>query len=108
MSTATKTTSELWAAYHRTRSIADRNALVVYFQPMVRRIAERVYVKLPPEVQLDDLMQLGNQALMQAVTTFDPARKVKFSTFAAFRVRGGIFDGFAHLRDTVTNVYRKG
>ena len=49
-------------------------------------------MKLPSEVDVDDLMSAGLFGLMDAIDNFDPARGVKFETYCAQRIRGAIFD----------------
>jgi RNA polymerase sigma factor (sigma-70 family) len=43
-------------------------------------------------VPYDDLVQEGTLGLMQAVQRFDPGRGVKFSTYAAWWIRGALTD----------------
>jgi len=43
-------------------------------------------------VPYDDLVQEGTLGLMQAVERFEPARGVKFSTYAAWWIRGALID----------------
>jgi RNA polymerase sigma factor for flagellar operon FliA len=86
----------LWDAYMADRSDKNRNAIVTAYTPLVERVAAKLMAKLPERVELDDLMQWGALALMDAITRFEPARGVKFSTFAQRRIFGGIIDG---LRD---------
>ena len=47
-------------------------------------------------VPYDDLVQEGTLGLMQAVRRFDPARGVKFSTYAARWIRGALIDALGH------------
>ena len=59
---------------------------------LVRYNAERIHVKLPDEVELDDLMSAGIFGLMDAINAFDLERGVKFETYCAPRIRGAILD----------------
>ena len=43
-------------------------------------------------VPYDDLVQEGTIGLMQAIQRFDPARGVKFSTYAAWWIRGALIE----------------
>src|ERR1700760_799539 len=83
---------EVWIDYKKTRSEAMRNILMENYLHLVRYNAERIHVKLPDEVELDDLMSAGIFGLMDAINAFDLDRGVKFETYCAPRLRGGILD----------------
>ncbi|HEX8910861.1 MAG TPA: FliA/WhiG family RNA polymerase sigma factor [Humisphaera sp.] len=82
----------VWVEYKKTRSEALRNVLMENYLHLVRYNAERVHVKLPGEVELDDLMSAGIFGLMDAIAAFDMDRGVKFETYCAPRIRGAILD----------------
>lgn len=83
---------EVWAEYKRTASAQIRNFLLERYLEIVRYTAERLHMRLPSEVDVEDLMSAGLFGLMDAIDAFDPDRGVKFETFCAQRVRGSIFD----------------
>jgi RNA polymerase sigma factor for flagellar operon FliA len=83
---------DVWVEYKRTRSEQLRNVLMEHYLHLVRYNAERIHVKLPDEVELDDLMSAGIFGLMDAIAGFDLDRGVKFETFSAPRIRGAILD----------------
>jgi RNA polymerase sigma factor FliA len=70
----------------------ERNAMVRLYSPLVRRVAHRLIVKLPPSVEIDDLIQVGLIGLTEALTRFDEALGVQFETFATQRIRGAMLD----------------
>lgn len=74
---------------------AARNALIESHLPLVSGIARRLHRSLPPWVQLDDMIQVGRLALVEAAERFEPRRGVTFAIFARYRIRGAIID---HLR----------
>lgn len=82
----------VWIDYKRSRSEALRNILMENYLHLVRYNAERIHVKLPDEVELDDLMSAGIFGLMDAIAAFDMERGVKFETYCAPRIRGAILD----------------
>ena len=84
--------TEVWEEYHKTHSEKLRNYLMEKFLPLVRYNAERIYKRLPDEVDIEDLMSAGVFGLMDAVDAFDLERKVKFETYCAPRIRGAILD----------------
>jgi RNA polymerase sigma factor for flagellar operon FliA len=69
-----------------------RNVIMEHYLHLVRYNAERIHIKLPDEVELDDLMSAGIFGLMDAIEGFDLERGVKFETFSAPRIRGAILD----------------
>ena len=84
--------SQVWIEYKQTRTEALRNVLMEHYLHLVRYNAERIHVKLPDEVELDDLMSSGIFGLMDAIAAFDMERGVKFETYCAPRIRGAILD----------------
>lgn len=83
---------EVWPEYKKTGSEKLRNQLMVHYLPLVKYNAERIYSKLPDEVDIDDLMSAGIFGLMDAIDAFDLERGVKFETYCAPRIRGAILD----------------
>jgi len=83
---------EVWLEYKKTRSQGIRNFLMEKFLPLVRYNAERIYSRLPDEVDIQDLMSAGLFGLMDAIDAFDLERGVKFETYCAPRIRGAILD----------------
>src|SRR5438477_13132253 len=88
---------DVWIEYKKNKTEALRNILMENYLHLVRYNAERIHVKLPDEVELDDLMSAGIFGLMDAITAFDLERGVKFETYCAPRIRGAILD---ELRST--------
>jgi RNA polymerase sigma factor for flagellar operon FliA len=84
--------NDVWRAFKKQRSEELRNLLMMEYLPMVKYNAERIYQKLPDEVELDDLMQAGIFGLKDAIESFDLDRGVKFETYCAPRIRGAILD----------------
>ena len=70
----------------------DRNAQIRQHVPLVRRIAHHMIAKLPPNVELDDLIQVGMMGLSEALTRYEAAQGVQFETFASQRIRGAMLD----------------
>jgi RNA polymerase sigma factor for flagellar operon FliA len=66
-------------------------------QGLVRSLATRIHRHLPPYVDLEDLIAYGQVGLAEAARDFDPARGIKFSTFAYYRIRGTVYDGLAKM-----------
>lgn len=83
---------DLWQEYRKLPSKELRNFLIEKYLELVRFTAERMHMKLPSEVEVDDLMSAGLFGLMDAIDAFDPDRGVKFETYCTQRIRGAIFD----------------
>lgn len=84
--------AELWGTYRDNPSEELRNFLLEKYLQLVRFNAERIYQRLPDEVDLEDLMSAGLFGLMDAIDAFDLERGVKFETYCAPRIRGAILD----------------
>ncbi len=84
--------NDVWREYARTHAEPIRNFLMEKYLPLVRYNAERIYARLPDEVDIEDLMSAGIFGLKDAIDAFDLERKVKFETYCAPRIRGAILD----------------
>lgn len=84
---------ELWRRYKEEHDAQARDSLIVAYAPLVRYVAGRLAMGLPAHLSLDDLESYGLLGLIDAVGRFDPARGVRFETYALRRVRGAIIDG---------------
>ncbi|MEW6243651.1 MAG: FliA/WhiG family RNA polymerase sigma factor [Bacillota bacterium] len=85
--------ANLWQVYKSTKSPGLKDQIILKYLPLVRYVAGRVAITLPPHVELDDLISYGVFGLMEAVDRFLPERGVKFETYAVARIRGAILDG---------------
>jgi RNA polymerase sigma factor for flagellar operon FliA len=70
----------------------DRNAMIKQYQPLVRKLANHMMAKLPANVQVDDLIQVGLLGLSDALTRYEATQGVQFETFATQRIRGAMLD----------------
>jgi len=70
----------------------DLNSLLQQYSPLVRRLAHQMIAKLPANVEIDDLIQVGMIGLSDALARFDAAQGVQFETFATQRIRGAMLD----------------
>jgi RNA polymerase sigma factor for flagellar operon FliA len=69
-----------------------RDQVLIDYLPLVVFEARRMSERLPPMVDVDDLISCGTIGLMDALRRFDPSRGVKFRTYAVHRVRGAMLD----------------
>ncbi|MHB1285247.1 MAG: sigma-70 family RNA polymerase sigma factor [Leptospirales bacterium] len=62
------------------------------FAVTVKFYALRYSHRLPPELDIDDLVSVGLTGLLDAARRFDPSRGIKFKTMAEHRIRGAMLD----------------
>jgi RNA polymerase sigma factor for flagellar operon FliA len=70
----------------------DLTSMLKQYSPLVRRLAHQMIAKLPANVEIDDLIQVGMIGLTDALSRFDAAQGVQFETFATQRIRGAMLD----------------
>lgn len=70
----------------------DRQETIERYGAMVRRVAHQMIARLPPNVDVDDLIQAGMIGLFDAMSRYDAAGGAQFETFALQRVRGAMLD----------------
>src|SRR6476620_10357582 len=70
----------------------QKDKLILEYAPLIKFIAQKIAVRLPSNIELDDLISSGVIGLMDAIEKFDPTRDNKFKTYAEFRIRGAILD----------------
>ena len=69
-----------------------RERLILHYSPLVKYVAGRVGVGLPPNIEQADLVSYGIFGLIDAIEKFDLERAIKFETYAISRIRGAIID----------------
>lgn len=67
--------------------------LITQFLPLVDKVANRLAINLPANVDKDDLISYGRFGLLDALTKFDHTRGLQFETYAMWRIRGAMIDG---------------
>jgi RNA polymerase sigma factor for flagellar operon FliA len=70
----------------------DNSSLIKQYSPLVRRLAHQMIAKLPANIEIDDLIQVGLIGLTDALSRFDIGQGVQFETFATQRIRGAMLD----------------
>jgi RNA polymerase sigma factor FliA len=80
--------------YTRKGAGVDPEAMVKTHAPLVRRLAWAVHSRMSSAIEVEDLVQIGMIALIEAAKTFEE-RGVAFSHYASTRARGAMID---HLR----------
>jgi len=75
----------------------QREQLIMEHLPQVNWIASRIHEKLPPNIQLDDLISAGVVGLLAAIDNFDPSKNASLKTYAEYKIRGAILDSIRGL-----------
>ncbi len=91
---------EQWMAYKANASIEARNEIVLLYTGIVKKIVLRFRGSYNNFGQLDDMINQGIVALIDAVEKFDPTIGNKFETFASIKIRGAVID-FMRKQDWV-------
>jgi RNA polymerase sigma factor for flagellar operon FliA len=71
---------------------SDKNQLLAEHAPLVKRLAHQMKAKLPPSVEVDDLIQAGMIGLLDAVSRYEETHGAQFQTYAVQRIRGAMLD----------------
>ena len=77
---------------YTTKGQLNREDMLRQYVPLVRRLAHHMIAKLPPSVEVDDLIQVGMIGLAEALSRFETNQGVQFETFATQRIRGAMLD----------------
>ena len=83
---------ELWQEFKATGESRLRERLILHYSPLVKYVAGRVGVGLPPNIEQADLVSYGIFGLIDAIEKFDLSRAIKFETYAISRIKGAIID----------------
>ncbi|HQP30942.1 MAG TPA: FliA/WhiG family RNA polymerase sigma factor [Deltaproteobacteria bacterium] len=69
-----------------------RAKVINEFAPLIKYIASRIAMRLPPHIDIHDLINAGVIGLIDAMEKFDASKNIKFKTYAEFRIRGAMLD----------------
>jgi RNA polymerase sigma factor for flagellar operon FliA len=71
---------------------SDKNQLLAQHAPLVKKLAHQMKARLPPSVEVDDLIQTGMIGLLDAVNRYEEILGAQFETYAVQRIRGAMLD----------------
>lgn len=97
---------KMWKKFKRTKSPQLREEIVKKYLYLVKYVAGRVAIGLPPNVEFNDLVSYGILGLFDAITKYDVSQGNKFETYAVSRIRGSIMDELRKL-DWAPRLLRK-
>jgi RNA polymerase sigma factor for flagellar operon FliA len=70
----------------------EKDSLLTAHMPLVKRLAHHMKAKLPPSVEVDDLIQAGMIGLLDAIGRYEETHGAQFETYAVLRIRGAMLD----------------
>lgn len=90
-------TANGFAESEKSRLTREQAQLLLEHLPLVGVLARRIHSRIPQHVPVDDLASAGTVGLIDAALKFEPEKKVSFSQYAQFRIRGAILDSLRSL-----------
>src|SRR6202048_153325 len=75
----------------------SREEIIHKYLHLVKYVAGRISINLPPNVEINDLINEGILGLIDAINKYDDSRGVKFETYAITRINGAILDALRAL-----------
>lgn len=99
-------TQDVWWKYKAGEDKAQQELILKYL-PLVKSVAGRLAVRLPPWMSREDLESVGVLGLMEAIERFDPERGTNFEAYAYRRVRGAMLDEVRRLTWLSRGLWRR-
>ena len=84
--------SNLALAQPAAASTDARSEVVLSHLPLIRTIATRLSKRLPPSVEVEELVNIGVLGLLDAWDRFDASKGVPFKSYAELRIKGQMID----------------
>ena len=85
----------------------DPDGLVTRHLALVRRLAWHVHSRISSAIEVEDLIQIGTIALIEAARSFEDRGEASFATYATMRIRGGMIDGLRKSATMVRSAMRR-
>ena len=101
-----ESTEDLLRRYRRRGSTALRDRVVERHRVIVEQMARGLASRLPPSVDVQDLVHAGMWGLIQAIASYQPERCDQFTAFMRIRVRGAMLDELRHM-DFLPRLFRR-
>ncbi len=98
--------SALLEEYRKTNNIELRNQLVLHYSYIAKTVAMQMRGISSNYAQLEDIVNQGILTLIDCIERFDPAKGVKFESYAFMRIRGAVID-FVRKQDWLPRRVRK-
>jgi len=88
---------KLWRRYERLRDPKIRDRLILSLAPMVKFIVYRKVRELPADVEAEDFISVGLEALIQSIDRYDPDKGASLEQYSWTRVHGAVLDEMRRL-----------
>ena len=88
-------------------AVVDPDRLVQSHLGLVRRSAWHVHSRVSSAIEVEDLIQIGTIALIEAARSFEDRGHAAFATYATVRVRGAMIDALRKSATMVRSAIRK-
>jgi RNA polymerase sigma factor for flagellar operon FliA len=90
-----------------TRPPPDPDRLVRTHMPLVRKIAWHTHARVSTALDVEELVQTGMVALIEAARNFEDRGQAVFSTYASVRIRGAMIDSLRKHATMCRSALRK-
>lgn len=84
----------------------SREELILEYAPLVKKIVDRMAIRLPPNISKEELTSGGIMGLFDAIDKFDSGKGTQFRTYATLRIKGAILDELRRM-DWVSRSIRR-
>lgn len=78
--------------YQEQHEGGSKEDTVTKYLPLIRKLAGKLSIALPPSLDEEDLVGSGIIGLLEALDRFEASRGVQFSTYATWRIKGAMID----------------
>src|SRR5256885_15363549 len=82
----------LWRQYRRSGDPHLRDRLILTYAPLVKHLAYKRIRELPAELEVEDLISAGLEALIASIDRFDPDKGTTLEQYAWTRIHGALVD----------------
>jgi RNA polymerase sigma factor for flagellar operon FliA len=88
-------------------SRSEPERLIRAHLPLVRKIAWHTHARVSTALDIEELVQIGMIALIEAARTFEDRGQAAFSTYATVRIRGAMIDALRKQATMCRSALRK-
>ena len=89
--------NDLWQRYKLQADPEARQQIILAYAYLAKYVVDRMNVRPNSVVSYDDFVGHAIMGLIDAVEKYDPAKGVKFETYATVRIRGAVLDALKTL-----------